>query len=55
MTAAYLGGLGLVWISAALGGGGHRFAAGFTSDKDVPGTVALLRDALAAWERRTLA
>jgi phosphoesterase RecJ-like protein len=42
-------------MAAGLGGGGHRFAAGFTSYRDVPSTMVLLRDALAAWERRTFA
>ena len=35
-------------VCAALGGGGHRFAAGFTSDEDTDATVARLREALAA-------
>ncbi|MCW2607446.1 MAG: bifunctional oligoribonuclease/PAP phosphatase NrnA [Frankiales bacterium] len=34
-------------VCGALGGGGHRFAAGFTSTDDVPGTLAVLRRALA--------
>jgi phosphoesterase RecJ-like protein len=42
-------------IAAGLGGGEHRFAAGFTAYTDVPATMALVRDALAAWERRMLA
>ena len=33
---------------AALGGGGHRFAAGFTSHRDVAGTLDQLRQVLAA-------
>lgn len=33
---------------AALGGGGHRLAAGFTSRDDVETTIAKLRDAIAA-------
>jgi len=41
-------------ISASLGGGGHRFAAGFTSYRDIPGTMNQLREALAAWEQRML-
>jgi len=40
-------------IAADLGGGGHRFAAGFTSYTDVPATMALVRDVLAPWKRRT--
>ncbi len=35
-------------VCQALGGGGHRFAAGFTSGDDVPTTLARLRDGLAA-------
>jgi phosphoesterase RecJ-like protein len=35
-------------ICVALGGGGHLYAAGFTSFDDVPTTVARVRDALAA-------
>jgi phosphoesterase RecJ-like protein len=45
---------GQVDVGAAcvsLGGGGHRFAAGFTSSADLDGTVAALRDALAAAPR----
>jgi phosphoesterase RecJ-like protein len=34
-------------VCQALGGGGHRFAAGFTADGDVAAAVALLRAALA--------
>ena len=33
-------------VCSALGGGGHRFAAGFTSCDDVPGTLAAVRSAL---------
>ncbi len=33
-------------VCSALGGGGHRFAAGFTSYDDVPGTLATVRAAL---------
>lgn len=33
-------------IATAHGGGGHRFAAGFTSDSDLDGTIALIRAAL---------
>jgi phosphoesterase RecJ-like protein len=33
-------------IAAAYGGGGHQYAAGFTSDQDVPTTVARIRAAL---------
>jgi phosphoesterase RecJ-like protein len=35
----------------ALGGGGHRFAAGFTSDDGIEGTLAKLRGAIAAAPR----
>ncbi len=35
-------------VCTALGGGGHRFAAGFTSWDDGPSTLARLRDALDA-------
>lgn len=41
------GGVDVGEVCQALGGGGHRFAAGFTSDDDVPGTMARLRQALA--------
>ena len=34
-------------VCTALGGGGHRFAAGYTSEADLPGTVGALRAALA--------
>jgi bifunctional oligoribonuclease and PAP phosphatase NrnA len=34
--------------AVALGGGGHRFAAGFSSDADLDATVAAARAALAA-------
>jgi len=34
-------------VCTALGGGGHRFAAGFTSLADAPTTLATVRDALA--------
>lgn len=34
-------------VCAALGGGGHRFAAGYTSTEDVAGTLRRLRAALA--------
>jgi phosphoesterase RecJ-like protein len=33
-------------IAAAHGGGGHRFAAGFESTRDIPSVVASIRDAL---------
>ena len=33
-------------IAEAHGGGGHRFAAGFTSTLDIPSVVAQIRDAL---------
>ena len=36
---------------SALGGGGHRLAAGFTSHDDVETTIARLRDALACAPR----
>ena len=35
-------------VCTALGGGGHRFAAGYTSEEDVDTTLAALRAALAA-------
>jgi len=35
-------------VSIALGGGGHRYAAGYTSTKDVATTLAHIRDGLAA-------
>jgi phosphoesterase RecJ-like protein len=35
-------------VCVSLGGGGHRFAAGFTSDVSLPDTMARLRAALAA-------
>ena len=35
-------------IAAGLGGGGHRFAAGFISYRDIPGAMTLLREALEA-------
>ncbi|MFN2536634.1 MAG: bifunctional oligoribonuclease/PAP phosphatase NrnA [Mycobacteriales bacterium] len=35
-------------VCAALGGGGHRFAAGYTSQESLPDTMARLRLALAA-------
>ncbi|MCU1624382.1 MAG: phosphoesterase RecJ domain protein [Frankiales bacterium] len=35
-------------VCVSLGGGGHRFAAGFTSDASLPDTMARLRAALAA-------
>jgi len=35
-------------VCEALGGGGHRFAAGFTSAEDVPATLLRLRRALAS-------
>ena len=35
-------------VCAALGGGGHRFAAGFTSELDESGTLRALRAALDA-------
>ena len=35
-------------VCVALGGGGHRFAAGFTSTADVAATMAALRAQLAA-------
>ena len=38
-------------VAVALGGGGHRFAAGFTSTRDLDTTVAALRSALAAAPR----
>ncbi|MCW2777455.1 MAG: phosphoesterase, RecJ-like [Frankiales bacterium] len=38
-------------VCGALGGGGHRFAAGFTCTGDVETTMALLRDALATAPR----
>jgi len=41
-------------VSAALGGGGHRFAAGFTSYSDLEDTMTLLRKALTAWADRHL-
>ena len=34
-------------VCTALGGGGHRFAAGYTSETDLPGTLEELRAALA--------
>ena len=37
-----------VGLTTALGGGGHRFAAGFTSTDDLDLTLARLRAALAA-------
>jgi phosphoesterase RecJ-like protein len=37
-------------VCSALGGGGHRFAAGFTSYDDVPGTLDAVRAALAGAE-----
>jgi nanoRNase/pAp phosphatase (c-di-AMP/oligoRNAs hydrolase) len=36
-------------VSERLGGGGHRFAGGFTSYSDLLDTMALVRKALAAW------
>jgi len=33
-------------VAVALGGGGHRLAAGFTADGDVPGVFAAVRDRL---------
>ena len=41
-----LGGTDVCRIAAAHGGGGHRYAAGFTSDQDIPATVAAVRAAL---------
>jgi len=41
-----LGGTDVCRIAAAHGGGGHRYAAGFTSDQDIPATVAAIRAAL---------
>jgi phosphoesterase RecJ-like protein len=38
-------------VAVAMGGGGHRFAAGFTSDTDVEQTVARLRAAFDAAPR----
>jgi phosphoesterase RecJ-like protein len=35
-------------IAAAYGGGGHRLAAGYTSDRDVPGTIEAIVAALRA-------
>jgi phosphoesterase RecJ-like protein len=34
-------------VCKSLGGGGHRFAAGFTSERDAAGTLEALREALA--------
>jgi bifunctional oligoribonuclease and PAP phosphatase NrnA len=48
------GGVDVSEISASLGGGGHRFAVGFTSYRDMPGAMAQLREALAGWEQRML-
>jgi phosphoesterase RecJ-like protein len=41
-----LGGVDVRRIAEAHGGGGHRFAAGFTSDLDIPTVVARIRAAL---------
>lgn len=41
-----LGGVDVRRIAEAHGGGGHRFAAGFTSDLDIPNVVARIRAAL---------
>jgi bifunctional oligoribonuclease and PAP phosphatase NrnA len=41
-----LGAVDVCRIAEAHGGGGHRFAAGFTSELDVPTTVARIRAAL---------
>lgn len=38
-------------VAVALGGGGHRFAAGFSSSTDLDGTVAAVRTALATAPR----
>ena len=38
----------VIEIAAGLGGGGHRFAAGFISYRDIPGAMTLLREALEA-------
>jgi phosphoesterase RecJ-like protein len=40
-------------ICVALGGGGHRYAAGFTSFEDVPSTMARVRAAVDAAPRLT--
>ena len=42
------GGADVGAVAVALGGGGHRFAAGFTSRDDVPATIAKVRAALAS-------
>ena len=41
-----LGAVDVRRIAESHGGGGHRFAAGFTSDDDIPATVAAIRAAL---------
>jgi phosphoesterase RecJ-like protein len=41
-----LGGTDVCRIAAAHGGGGHQYAAGFTSQQDVPTTIARIRAAL---------
>jgi phosphoesterase RecJ-like protein len=45
------GALDVSAVAVALGGGGHRFAAGFTSAVSLQDTVAAVRDALAAAPR----
>lgn len=42
------GGTDLARVALALGGGGHRLAAGFTSELDREATIALLREELSA-------
>ena len=41
-----LGATDVCRIAEAYGGGGHRFAAGFTSELDIPTVVARVRAAL---------
>jgi phosphoesterase RecJ-like protein len=41
-----LGAVDVRRIAEAHGGGGHRFAAGFTSELDIPTVVARIRAAL---------
>lgn len=47
------GALDVSAVAVSLGGGGHRFAAGFTSDRSLPDTVEAVRTALATAPRLT--
>jgi bifunctional oligoribonuclease and PAP phosphatase NrnA len=46
-----LGGIDVGEVASALGGGGHSFMAGFTSDRSIPGTLEQVRAAISATHR----